>query len=31
MIWVSAFTTFAVLVSGAFYFRRIERTFADNI
>jgi lipopolysaccharide transport system permease protein len=31
MFAVSAFATLAVLVSGAYYFRRMERTFADLI
>lgn len=31
MILVSTLTAFAVLVSGAFYFRRVEKTFADLV
>ncbi|MEX0890900.1 MAG: ABC transporter permease [Gemmatimonadota bacterium] len=31
MVWVSALVTVTVLVSGAFYFRRMERIFADLI
>jgi homopolymeric O-antigen transport system permease protein len=31
MIFVSAFIATALLLSGAFYFRRMERTFADVI
>jgi lipopolysaccharide transport system permease protein len=31
MFFVSAFVTIILLVSGAFYFRRMERTFADII
>jgi lipopolysaccharide transport system permease protein len=31
LLWVSVAVTFVVLVSGLFYFRRLERTFADVI
>lgn len=31
MLFVSAFVTIILLVSGAFYFRRMEKTFADII
>jgi lipopolysaccharide transport system permease protein len=31
MLFVSAFVTIILLVSGAFYFRRMEKTFADVI
>jgi homopolymeric O-antigen transport system permease protein len=31
LLWVSVLVTFVVLVSGLFYFRRLERTFADVI
>lgn len=31
MLLVSAFVTIILLVSGAFYFRRVEKTFADII
>lgn len=31
MLWVSAGVTLCLLVSGAFYFRRLERTFADVV
>ena len=31
MIWVSACVSIVILVSGAYYFRRLERTFADVI
>jgi lipopolysaccharide transport system permease protein len=31
MIFVSSITTVAILISGAFYFRRMERNFADII
>lgn len=31
MIWVSAAVSVLILVSGLFYFRRMERTFADMI
>ena len=31
IIWVSMMASFAVLVSGAFYFRRMERIFADTV
>lgn len=31
MIWVSVAAAVAILVSGAFYFRRMERTFADRV
>lgn len=31
IIWVSAAASLAVLISGAFYFRRMERIFADTI
>jgi lipopolysaccharide transport system permease protein len=30
-VWISVFVTFVVLVSGLYYFRRMERTFADTI
>ena len=30
-IWVSAMASLALLVSGAFYFRRMEKTFADVV
>ena len=28
---LSVFATFVILVSGAFFFRRLERTFADEL
>jgi lipopolysaccharide transport system permease protein len=31
MIIVSSFTAVVILVSGAFYFRRVERVFADVV
>jgi lipopolysaccharide transport system permease protein len=31
MVAVSAITAIVVLVAGAFYFRRVERTFADLV
>jgi hypothetical protein len=31
MVAVSAVTAMVVLVGGAFYFRRVERTFADLV
>ena len=31
MLYVSAFASLAILVSGAFYFRRMEKTFADVV
>ncbi|MCX6026563.1 MAG: ABC transporter permease [Chloroflexi bacterium] len=31
LIWVSAAAAVVILVSGAFYFRRMERTFADVV
>jgi ABC-type polysaccharide/polyol phosphate export permease len=31
MIVVSAIAALALLVSGAFFFRRMERTFADVV
>lgn len=31
MLAVSAFTSLLILVSGAFFFRRVERTFADDV
>ena len=31
MIVVSALAAMALLVSGAFYFRRMEKTFADVV
>jgi lipopolysaccharide transport system permease protein len=31
LIWVSALASVAILISGAFYFRRTERIFADTI
>ena len=31
IIWVSAGASLAVLISGAFYFRRMERIFADTV
>jgi lipopolysaccharide transport system permease protein len=31
MIFVSAFAATVILVSGAFYFRRMEKTFADIV
>jgi hypothetical protein len=31
MILVSSLAACVVLVSGAFYFRRVERTFADIV
>jgi lipopolysaccharide transport system permease protein len=31
LIWVSAAAALATLVSGAFYFRRMERGFADTV
>lgn len=31
MLWVSTSVSVALLVSGAFYFRRVERTFADMV
>jgi lipopolysaccharide transport system permease protein len=31
IIWVSTVASMAVLVSGAFYFRRMERIFADTV
>lgn len=30
-VWISVVVTFIVLVSGLYYFRRMERTFADTI
>jgi len=31
MVWASVLAALAILVSGAFYFRRMERTFADTV
>lgn len=31
MVLVSAFVSLAIFVSGAFYFRRMEKTFADTV
>jgi hypothetical protein len=31
MIVVSSFAAIALLISGAFYFRKTERTFADIV
>lgn len=31
MIWVSALAALLLLISGAFYFRRMEKTFADVV
>ena len=31
MIFVSAAVSFILLISGAFYFRRMEKTFADVV
>jgi len=31
LIWASAAAALVILVSGAFYFRRMERTFADVV
>jgi lipopolysaccharide transport system permease protein len=31
MLWVSVFIAFFLFISGLFYFRRMERTFADRI
>lgn len=31
MIFVSTVTAFAILISGAYYFRRVERSFADIV
>ena len=31
MIWVSSLAALAILVSGAFYFRRMEKVFADTV
>lgn len=31
ILTVSAFTALVILVSGAFFFRRVERTFADTV
>lgn len=31
MVWVSALVAVALLVSGAYYFRRMEQTFADVV
>lgn len=31
MLWVSAVTAFLLLITGAMYFRRMERTFADVV
>jgi lipopolysaccharide transport system permease protein len=31
MIVVSSLTSLAVLISGAYYFRRMEKTFADIV
>jgi len=31
IVWVSALASAALLISGAFYFRRLERSFADVI
>jgi lipopolysaccharide transport system permease protein len=30
-IWISVIVTVLVLISGLYYFRRMERTFADTI
>jgi lipopolysaccharide transport system permease protein len=30
-VWISVLVTIVVLVSGLYYFRRMERTFADTI
>jgi ABC-type polysaccharide/polyol phosphate export permease len=31
MVFVSAISAFVVLVTGAFYFRRMEKNFADLV
>ena len=31
MLWVSATASVLILISGAFYFRRMEKTFADVV
>ncbi len=31
MIFVSALAAVAILISGAYYFRRMEKTFADVV
>ena len=31
MVWVSGLVAILTLLSGAFYFRRMERTFADLV
>ena len=31
MVWVSAVVSLIVLISGAFYFRRMEKSFADLV
>lgn len=31
MVWVSALASFAILVGGAYYFRRMEKNFADLV
>jgi lipopolysaccharide transport system permease protein len=31
MLWVSALAMVLVLVTGAFYFRRMEKSFADTV
>lgn len=31
MVWVSAIVSVTLLISGAFYFRRMEKTFADVV
>ncbi|HEY3356080.1 MAG TPA: ABC transporter permease [Polyangia bacterium] len=31
LLWVSVLAALALLVSGAFYFRRMERTFSDRV
>jgi lipopolysaccharide transport system permease protein len=31
MIWVSALVSLSLLIGGAYYFRRLERTFADMV
>jgi len=31
MVLVSSLVSIAVLIGGAFYFRRMEKTFADTV
>jgi hypothetical protein len=31
MVLVSTFVSLAILVGGAYYFRRMEKTFADTV